>query len=155
MHVPGASRVRVSLKDWERPVDSGVVSSRRERREPPELDRKRLLTACGCPADEGLVEDVIDATYVSPDEAWPNEMWLCTAVALRALLAPHQPTETVRCGHCATEWPCWTWREAHDWIGGYDPVHGGRVYDWIHHEAGAEDSVGLDPGWPAADGGLR
>jgi len=132
-------------------TDGGVVSGRPLRREPPELDRRRLLAACGCPADEELVVNVVDATYVSPDR---NEVWVCTAVALRALVAPHQPTQTGRCGHCGSGWPCWTWREAYDWIGGYDPIHGGRVYDWIHHEAGAEDSVGLDPAWPAENGGL-
>lgn len=148
--------MRVNLTGWEHLVDSGVVNSRPQRRTPPALDPERLLTACGCPAEEELVENVIDATYVSPDLAWPHSTWLCTAVALRALLAPHQPaSETGRCKHCATDWPCWTWQEAHDWISDYDPIHGRRVYQWIYHEPGAEDSVGLDPGWSAEDGGSQ
>ena len=129
-----------------------LAGRRRERREPPELDRERLLAACGCLADQQLVENVVDAAYVG-GATWPHDLWLCTAVALRALLAPHQPARTGRCRHCATDWPCWTWHEAHDWIGRYDPIHGGRVYDWIHHVAGAKDSPGPDPGGNAGDGG--
>lgn len=131
------------------------ATGRRERRDPPELDRQRLLDACGCPADEKLVENVVDAVCVGRDETWPHDLWLCIAVALRALLAPHEPTETGSCGLCATRWPCLTWREAHDWINGYDPIHGGRVHDWVHHAAGAKDSVGLDPTQRAGDGAHR
>jgi hypothetical protein len=134
-------------------VNSEMQSSRRERRTPPELDRERLFAACSCPADDDLIEVVTDAAYVPPEDTWPHSVWLCTTVALRALLVPHQPTDTGKCEHCATDWPCWTWREAYDWIGGYDPIHGRPVYDWVHHEAGAEDSVGLDPDWAAEDGG--
>ena len=117
-----------------------------ERREPPELDEERLLAACA-PADEELISDLITVTYPDPGFTWPHEQWLCAAVALRALLAPHQPAESGTCAECAADWPCWTWREVHDWTTRYDPIHGRRVYDWIHHTPGAENSVGLDPDW--------
>lgn len=112
-----------------------VAGGWRERREPPVLDRERLLAACGCPADVQLVEDVVDAACAGAGEMWPHELWLCCAAALRALLAPHRPVKAGRCGQCAADWPCWTWREAHDWIGGYDPIHGGRVYDWTDRKS--------------------
>ena len=123
------------------------------RRRPPELDYERLVSACGSSTNASQVQNVLDA--VCPDEWFGHDLWLCTAVALRALLAPHQPTEAGKCGQCASHWPCWSWREAHDWICRYDPIHGRRVYDWIHHEAGAEDSVGLDPAQFVGSGGVQ
>lgn len=111
----------------------------------PQLARDGLLAACDDDHARCIVENVIDGTEVNDEAIWAYDGVYCTFAALRALLAPHTPTNSHRCVACREAWPCWTWREAYAWIVLYDPIHGRRVYDWCHHTIGDTTSLGLKP----------
>jgi hypothetical protein len=107
----------------------------------PRLARARLVAACKDDEARRIVENVIDGTAISEEAPWAYDGVYCAFTALRALLAPHAPLKSGRCAACRRRWPCWPWREAYAWIALYDPVHGGRVYDWCHHTAGDPISI--------------